>query len=181
MKVITISAPAQHGKDTMANFLLDYLESNNRTVIIIHYADYLKFICRQYYGWDGKKDESGRQILQQVGTEKARANNPNIWVNVIKEFLRGFGADYDYVIIPDARFPNEIDEIKAEFATVSIKLNRIEFESNLTEEQKQHSSETALDRYWFDLHVDYLDGLENVKSQARLVGDAMILNEWRDS
>ena len=45
-KVICISAKARHGKDTAAEILKEYLEHKGQRVLITHYADLLKFICR---------------------------------------------------------------------------------------------------------------------------------------
>ena len=78
MKIITISGKAQHGKDTTAEMLKKKLEELQYKVLIIHYADYVKYVCRQYFNWDGNKDEKGRTILQQVGTNLARARRETI-------------------------------------------------------------------------------------------------------
>ena len=43
MKVITISGKAQAGKDTTARLLTDKLTNNQRNVMILHYADLLKW------------------------------------------------------------------------------------------------------------------------------------------
>jgi hypothetical protein len=57
-----------------------------------------------------------------------------------------FPDRYDFVIIPDTRFPNEIDRIAdAGFLATHVRIIRTDFESQLTEEQKNHPSETALD------------------------------------
>ena len=72
MKVITISGKAQNGKDTTARLLKDVLEDDGNTVLIAHYADLLKYICKQFFGWDGNKDEQGRHTLQYVGTDVIR-------------------------------------------------------------------------------------------------------------
>ena len=58
MKVCCISAKAQHGKDTAAGLLKEHLESVGQKVLITHYADLVKFVCTNYFGWDGKKDEN---------------------------------------------------------------------------------------------------------------------------
>ena len=56
------------------------------------------------------------------------------------------------MIIPDTRFPNEIDLIKSAYDNVDfIKVVRPGFDNGLTEEQKNHPSETALD----DIEADY--------------------------
>ena len=66
--------------------------------------------------------------------------------------------DYvDYVIIDDTRFPNEVYFPKAMFGdkVMTIRVSRLNedltpFESSLTEEQKKHISEVALDNFNFD-------------------------------
>ena len=63
MKVILISGKAQHGKDTSALILEEIYEAENKRVLITHYADLLKYICKQYFNWDGKKDEKTALLL----------------------------------------------------------------------------------------------------------------------
>ena len=48
MKVITISGKAQNGKDTTAGLLKSALEADGYKVLITHYADLLKYICKQF-------------------------------------------------------------------------------------------------------------------------------------
>ena len=146
--IICISGKARHGKDITASFFRDHLLSDNRKVLIIHQADLLKHLCRQLFQWDGQKDEHGRHLLQYVGTDVIRAQNPDFWVNHIIDVLHFFPDHWDYVIIPDCRFPNEIDNLKnAGFQTLHIRVERKNAESDLTEEQKNHASETALANY----------------------------------
>lgn len=150
MKVITLSAKAQHGKDTTANILKEQLTTKGYKVLICHYADLLKYMCKTFFDWNGIKDEKGRSILQYVGTEQIRSQNPNYWVEYIISVLKLFPNEWDYVLIPDTRFPNEIELMKENFDTTSIKIIRPNFNNGLTKEQKEHISETALDSYNFD-------------------------------
>lgn len=146
MKVICISGKAQHGKDTTANVLKEALESQNRSVLVAHYGDLLKYICRTFFGWDGEKDEYGRSLLQRVGTDIIRKQQENYWVNFIVDISKFFPNEWDYVLIPDSRFPNEIDHLKeAGLDVIHVRVRRDGFNSPLTEEQQKHPSETALD------------------------------------
>ena len=63
MSVIMISGKAESGKDFTASILKEELEKKGRKILIVHYADYLKFIAKEYFGWDGVKDEKGRNIF----------------------------------------------------------------------------------------------------------------------
>ena len=88
IKVILFSGKATSGKDASAFILKELLEQDNKTVLITHYADLLKFICKNIMGWDGIKDEKGRRILQKVGTDTIRKQNPDYWVDFISDFLK---------------------------------------------------------------------------------------------
>ena len=87
MKLILISAKLQHGKDTTAELLKVELEKNGNKVLICHYADLLKYICKTFFNWDGKKDDKGRTILQYVGTDIIRHQCEDYWVKFMMEFL----------------------------------------------------------------------------------------------
>lgn len=165
MKIILISAKAQCGKDQSATFLKEIMERDGERVLITHYADLLKYICKTFFEWNGEKDSKGRTILQKVGTDTIRKINPDYWVNFIVDFLYMFPNEWDYVLIPDCRFPNEIHTINEEFESLSIRINRLDFENNLTEEQRNHPSETALDNFEFDYYIDTISDLDYLKRQ----------------
>lgn len=167
MKIINISGKAQHGKDTCALILKEKLESKNKKVIITHYADLLKYEAKQFFNWDGNKDEKGRQILQYMGTDVIRKINPGYWVNFIKEFMSMFENEWDYVIIPDCRFPNEIEVWGIDnWPNVSVRIIRDNFISNLTSEQLNHPSETALDDYEFDYYIFNSDDINYLNKEV---------------
>ena len=48
--IVTLSGKARNGKDYVANLLKEELEKHGKRVCIAHYADELKFICKQFYG-----------------------------------------------------------------------------------------------------------------------------------
>ena len=159
MKVVAISGKAESGKDTIAKEIKYLLEEQNYKVMIIHFADVLKFVCRQYFDWDGQKDDYGRSLLQQVGTEMREKNNPNMWVNITKELIRGIGAEFDWVLVPDTRFKEEINMLNEYFDCISVRVLRQDIDSDgvasdhinhLTDEQRAHKSECDLDIHKFN-------------------------------
>lgn len=163
MKIILLSGKAQSGKDSAANMMKTKLESKGKKVLIVHYGDLVKYTCKTFFGWNGEKDEQGRTLLQEIGTDKIRAKRPNFWVSYIRNILSIFENEWDYVLIPDTRFPNEIDLMKNTFDDVtSVCVVRTNFISPLTEEQRNHKSETALDDRIFDYYLvaDNLEKLE---------------------
>lgn len=177
MKIITISGKAECGKDTTAKEIKNQLENMGYSVLICHYADLLKYICKQFFDWNGKKDEEGRTLLQMVGTDTIRRKDADFWVKFIKQILQFFPEEWDFVIIPDTRFPNEINQIKDTFYLVSLKVSRPNYENHLTEEQRQHPSETALDDYTFDYTLVNPGNKEGLCAEVDHFIDCMFTNE----
>lgn len=165
MQVILISGKAQHGKDTTANELRDILEERGESVLVTHYADLVKYICKQFFAWDGNKDEYGRSLLQYVGTDIVRKKRPNFWIDFIIDILKLFPDEWDYVIIPDARFPNEVNSMKDTFGAHHIRVFRPDFASPLSEEQQKHPSETALDYCVADLYLVNNGSVEDIRTK----------------
>lgn len=168
-KIILISGKARSGKDTFAMYFSAEAKLHGKRVLTIKYGDILKFICKEYFDWDGIKDEKGRTLLQQIGTNLCRENNPDIWVNCVIEIIKGLQSNYEYVLIPDARFPNEIRKWwQTDFDSITVRIERMnkddtEYDNGLSEEQKQHPSETELDDWIFNYHVynKYVTDLQN--------------------
>lgn len=165
MRVVCISAKAQHGKDTAADILKQHVESKGKRALIIHYADLLKFICRQFFGWDGTKDESGRTILQHIGTDVVGAKKPEYWAEWVANFLLLFEDEWDFVFIPDCRYPIELEVVGNTFETWLIRIVRPDFDNGLTTLQQQHPSETAMDNYLFDTTIINDGSLDNFKAK----------------
>jgi hypothetical protein len=166
MKVILFSGKATEGKDASANILKDLLERDGKKVLLTHYGDLLKYICKTYFGWNGEKDEVGRLILQKTGTDVIRHKMPNFWVRFVADILLMFPDEWDYCLIPDCRFPNEVEVMNGLFDTLIVRVNRLNYESPLTEEQQNHISETALDNYQFDYYLDSESGLDNLRVEV---------------
>lgn len=166
MLVILISGKAQSGKDTAAKMIQRQLKLDNYRVLIVHFADLLKHICRIFFGWNGAKDKNGRKMLQYVGTDVIRKQNPNFWVDFVAMMLRYFYENWDYVIIPDCRFPNELSEMTDNgFEAVHLRVVRSNYDSLLSAEQHKHPSETALDNITPDYYIKNdgtLEDLENL-------------------
>ncbi|WP_066894833.1 hypothetical protein [Clostridium nigeriense] len=149
MKCISISGGAGHGKDTLAKKLKYILEGKGKKVFIIHYADYLKMVATQVYNWKGLKDKTGRDILQRLG-DKMRAQDEMFLIDELLKILNLVKNDFDIAIIPDARFPKEIECLKTIGKTISIHITRVDYKSNLTVTQNNHKTERALDNYSYD-------------------------------
>ena len=168
MKVIAVSGHARHGKDTVARMLQEQLQADGNKVLITHYADLLKYICKTFFMWDGQKDENGRTMLQHVGTDVIRKKEPNYWVDFVADILNYFDGYWDFAIIPDTRFPNEFSRLKERgLDAVHLRVVRPDFVSPLTAEQQAHPSETALDNTEPDYCIINNGDLDALKTKIK--------------
>lgn len=176
-RVILISGKAGHGKDTFADFLVEDLEKLNKKVLVIHFADLVKMYATKYLGWNGEKDIAGRQMLQDVGNNSFRQFDPDYWARISAECARVMMDyfSYDYVLIPDTRYPNEVSVVQDYNENVTtIRVNRYDgpyaWENpNLTAEQKRNEGEIALDHYAFDYVIENSGSLDNLHDSADAV------------
>ncbi len=167
MKIIMISGKSASGKDLFASYLKGLLEYKGNRVLIIHFGDLVKYFASRYYQWDGNKDEAGRALLQHLGTTIMRTKYPTYWAKVVAKFISATNVDWDYVIIPDLRFENELKTVqKYNDNVITVRIDRYDLDgqphlnSNMTEAQHNHISECALDDYPFDWYI-LNDGLED--------------------
>lgn len=175
MKVIELCGKAGVGKDTFGLELKKQLEEKGFRCVHLAFADRVKDICTRYFNWNGKKDEAGRHLLQYIGTEIFRNYDSDYWVKEVVKFLHVCDSNelFDYAIITDTRFPNEINGLISEFETLAFKISRENFESKLTAKAQNHLSETALDD--FRIPEIILSGkLENLPQEVK-----EFIENWR--
>lgn len=113
---IGITGRAGAGKTTFANFLRDALaetEVRDRCGIV-PFAAPVKEIATKM-GWDGKKDEKGRRLLQLIGTECGReCIGQDVWVKAWFGRVRAGASTLELVTIADdVRFENEAWAIRS--------------------------------------------------------------------
>lgn len=159
--VILISGKAENGKSETGKLIKKYLENRNQKVLMIPNARYLK-LYMELLGFDNSnKDEKYRQTIQELGTEKIREalNKPLFHTKRICEDMEILEHEFDYFIVDDCRFINEIEYPKAVFPNKikTIRVNRLGYKSSLTERQLKHRSEVELDGYNFDEYFNVLN------------------------
>lgn len=175
-RILVISAKARNGKDTLGEYLKGKLEEMGEVVVIDRFAKYIKGYLKDYYGWDGvTKDESTRSRLQILGTDliKDKLNYKAFHAKRIAEDIQINSDFIDTFIITDTRFRDEVYTLKAMFPNecICVRINRHNFESELTDEQKKHRSECDLDDFKFDYTIDTYD---NVLEELYSKGDILL-------
>jgi len=177
-KIINFSGQARHGKTSAAEILKEVLEERGKRVLVINYADYLKFICKEYFGWDGTKSEKGRTILQKYGTDIVRQRDPDFWVRAVGNFVDVFCEDFDFILTSDCRFRNEVEYFIPIYRTLNVKVSRNNFDNGLTDEQKNHPSERDLDNYNFDYEIYSDSGLDNLSQAVNWFVESLDAMYW---
>ena len=154
-KIFLIAGEARSGKDTVLQIIKKYYEEKNKLVVKLGYADYIKNYAKKITNWDGKDETKPRDLLQIIGTDIVRNKiNKDFFINRICEDIMVYKYFFDVIIISGARFPNELDIPKKLFKNVNIiKVERPNFTNELTEKQKNHITEHALEEY---KNYDYL-------------------------
>lgn len=180
--VIILTGKARSGKDTVAEYMKEFYEDRDDRVLIAHYADALKHVCKSFFNWDGVKDEHGRTLLQMVGTNKIRdLYGKNFWVDFMWTMLSASSNTWDVAIIPDGRYENELrrpEYIKfpAEYDVV-VKTVRVirNGDNNLTEAQKAHSSENEADGVTVDHVINNDRGIKELFDKVNIISS--IIND----
>ena len=142
-KIIILSGKAESGKSLVASLIKDYFDS----CVVISYAFYLKEYAKNVLGWDGSEDSKPREFLQQVGVELIKDNiNSRMLIDRVIDDIKVYSYFFDVIVVSDARFVDEIVNIRDNFANVSV-IHIVGEDNSLSEEQRNHSTETGLDDF----------------------------------
>jgi hypothetical protein len=121
MILIGITGYAGSGKDVIADYLFKEYGFSN-----LGMSTALQDIARQQFGWDGKKDERGRCLLQNLG-DAGRNYNKDFWINKLRDKINDFALfdtgsrevypkmkpiHYKFAIT-GIRYPNEYEFVKS--------------------------------------------------------------------
>lgn len=149
-KIYLLSGKARHGKDTAAGFLKKFYEADGKKVIFSRAGKYIKFYAMEMTDWDGSEDTKPRELLQTLGTDviREKLGKAEMFIERQLDDIEIYSYFYDAIIVPDIRLPREIESVKNKFDNVvTIKINRINFETELTGSQQKHKTEVAMDCY----------------------------------
>lgn len=145
MKLFLIAGKARSGKTYASKILKELLEEKNLKVAITEYSKYLKLFAKELTNWDGLTEPKPRKFLQEFGSY-IRHNNQNFLINRMKEDIKIYENLVDVLIISDVRLKEEIENLN-DINKLTIYIQNDFALYDLTEKEKHHETEHALDNY----------------------------------
>jgi hypothetical protein len=179
MHIIGITGSAQHGKNTIAEYIKRWINPHQTEAQIIAIADSLREWCEivnpivttiqpgeflrynqliESVGYERAKLESEefRRFLQDAGVGARKIIGPNVWLDAFKNKIEQLPSYY-VVIVPDIRFPNEADFIRKNGTLIAVTRFNEDWSSFNSGVNSTHSSES---------HVEYLKGIADEHFQV---------------
>ena len=170
MRIFVIGGKAKCGKNTFGAMLREELKDYGYKPCVMQITDPLYNYARNYFEWDGNKEEKPREFFQHMGIEiiRDKMGKKYFLLNRLFEDIEVLSNFFDTFIITDARMDYEFKEIKKQCDDViTIKLIRENYDDELTETERKHETEKAIDELDFDF--DYViknKGLKELKKDA---------------
>ena len=156
--IILVAGRARSGKSTLAKYLQEEYKKQNKKVIISPYTKYLKHYIEEITSQKIDEENKPRDLLQQISSKiiKGDLHQTNFFIDRQIEDIEIYSYFADVILIPDVRFPDEIQTIKNKFNhVVSIGVTRKNYISTLTKEQLEDITETALNDYHdYDFEIE---------------------------
>lgn len=150
VRIIALTGPIGSGKSSVARILEELLTNEGLDVLIIPVADGVYRASEATYKSMNLNPQKNRQLLQSIG-DIGRSVDPDFWIEKIVNEITSIKSNYDYIVVPDIRYPNEISLLKNYFNAWHFKI-----EGSYTLERSYHSSETSMDNYNdYDLRYEY--------------------------
>mgnify|MGYP003299296649 CR=1 FL=1 len=150
MKIYIIGGKAKSGKNTFGKFLREELKEYGYHPCVMHITEPLYSYARNYFEYDEQTDKKPREFLQKMGTEiiKEKLNKKYFLLDRLSEDIEILSNFFDVFIITDARLKIEFEELKNRYEdVVAIKIERENYDDELTNEEKEHITETEIDTY----------------------------------
>ena len=150
MKIFVIGGKAKTGKNTFGEYLREQLKDYGYKPCVMHITEPLYAFAKNYFEWDGNENTKPREFLQKMGIEiiQQKLGKKDFLLNRLYEDIEILSEFFDAFIITDARLIHEFESIKEKYEeVVTIKLERKNYQDQMTEEERQHVTETELDQY----------------------------------
>lgn len=176
-KIILISGSSYGaGKDTLADFIAEECKTKGLRPRIMRFGDWVKDALVRYYNWNGQKDEEGRKLLQYFATDEVRTADEDYWADVLCRLAKATKNDWDVLLVPDLRFPNEYFIATKYFNPRDISVVRVDRKTADNDSaNRQHVSEHSMAKFTFDIIINNDGTLEELKNKATKLLDEILI------
>ena len=169
MKIFVIGGRAKSGKNTFGEMLREELKDYGYRPCVMHITEPLYSYARTYFDWNGNEEDKPREFLQKMGIEiiRDKLGKKDFLLNRLYEDIEILSNFFDAFIITDARMIHEFESLKEKYDdVVTIKLERKEYDNQLTEEEAEHVTEKEVDVYDDYDYIIQNRSLEDLKASA---------------
>lgn len=169
MRIFVIGGKAKCGKNTFGEYLREELKDYGYKPCVMHITEPLYSYAKNYFAWNGNEDEKPREFLQKMGIEiiRDKLGKKDFLLNRLFEDIEILSNFFDVFIITDARLIHEFEAIRKKYEDViTIKLERTNYDTELSEEEENHITEREIVAYdEFDYIIEN-KGLKELKTSA---------------
>ena len=170
MKIFVIGGQAKCGKSTFGAYLREELKEYGYRPCVMHITQPLYTYAREYFSWDGNISEKPREFLQKMGIEiiKEKLGKKDFLLERLYEDIEILSNFFDTFIITDARLIDEIVSIKKKYQqVVTIKIERENYNTELTNDEANHITETEITKYDAFDYIIKNKSLTELKKKAK--------------
>jgi hypothetical protein len=181
--VIGLGHYSRTGKDTLCKAILEEAQTRDIRATRLSFADKLKDISHQLYGWAGLREAEvydRRPELRDIPLEPIGLTPVEIWIEVGNKMRDVYGRtwvdlvrsqipQWDLVVITDVRFPNEVDMIKSFPQSLLCKVVRPGVRP-----RNSISDQSLYNVDWYDTTFNNSGGFDKVGREAKLLLDVML-------
>ena len=126
--LVIINGCAGSGKDELAKI---FKQKSVRKIYNVSSVGYIKEIAIKYFGWNGIKDEAGRQLLSELKNSTTKYNN--LPLRILEDHLNK--ADEGSTTFWHCREPEEIQKayeaLRDSYYVITVFVSRPEVEKNI--------------------------------------------------
>ena len=177
MKIFVLAGCARCGKDVFGKYMKEKFDSKGFNSCILRFTTPLYEYAENYFSWNGNLREKPREFLQEMGIEviQKKLGKETFLIDRLCEDIEILKNFFDIFIITDGRLIREFEELKKIYPdTKIIHIIRENYDSGLSEKQKQHITELEMDNYDKYDYVVYNKSLEKLYLDAdKIIDDNM--------
>ena len=156
--IICVCGKAGSGKSSVAKYIFNKYKENKLDVIMSPYTKYLKKYISEITGWNMEDQDKPRELLQKISSDliKNKLGNKDFFINRQIEDIDIYSYFFDIIIIPDVRFPEEIEILKSRYNNLRNKFINKKIEGFNDDELSNiiREYDSILDEWEYELRCD---------------------------